>query len=66
MLRGDVRIEYGPGGREGVTATAGDFVYNPAHMVHREVTSPREDAELFIIRVGPGPLNVNVDGPDAE
>ena len=65
VLRGNVRVDFGPGGREAVTARAGDFVFNPARMIHREVTSPEEPAELFIIRLGPGPLNVNVDGPEA-
>ena len=66
ILRGGVRIEFGPGGRESVTAMAGDLVFNPAGMVHREVTEADEPAELFVVRIGPGPLNVNVDGPDPD
>jgi uncharacterized RmlC-like cupin family protein len=66
MLRGTVVIEFGPGGRERVDANAGDFVFNPARMVHREVTGGGEPAELFVVRVGSGPQNVNVDGPDPE
>jgi uncharacterized RmlC-like cupin family protein len=66
MLRGRITIEYGPGGREQVIAAAGDFVFNPARMVHREITAPDEPAELFVVRVGTGPQNVNVDGPDAD
>lgn len=64
VLRGTIRVDYGPSGREAATATAGDFVFNPARMIHREVTSPDEPAELFIIRVGSGPVNVNVERPE--
>ena len=66
VFRGTVRIEYGPAGRDAVTAVAGDFIFNPARMVHREITAPDEPAEFFVVRVGTGPQNVNVDGPDAS
>jgi uncharacterized RmlC-like cupin family protein len=66
VLRGSVTIEYGPTGRERVTAAAGDFIFNPARMVHREISAPEEPAEFFVIRVGTGPQNVNVDGPGAD
>jgi hypothetical protein len=35
-------------------------------MVHREITAPEEPAELFVVRIGTGPQNVNVDSPDAD
>ena len=66
VLRGTVRIEYGPAGREHLTARAGDFIFNPAGMVHREITGPDEPAEFFVVRIGPGPQNVNVDRADDE
>ena len=65
-LRGAVTIESGPGGRDKATAEAGDLVFIPARMVHRELTAPGEAAELFLVRIGSGPLNVNVDGPDPD
>ena len=64
VLRGALTIEFGPGGRERINAGAGDVIYNPSRMVHREVTSPDGPAEAFVIRVGSGPQNVNVEGPD--
>ena len=64
VLSGRVTIGYGPGGSEEVKAVAGDFIYNPARMIHREITGADEPAELFVVRVGTGPQNVNVDGPD--
>ena len=66
VLRGSVTIEYGPGGREQVTAAAGDYIFNPAGVVHREITGPEEPAELFVVRVGTGPQTVNVDGPGVD
>lgn len=65
VTRGSIRIEFGPAGREHVVASEGDFVYNPSRIVHREITGPGEAAEAFVMRIGPGPLNFNVDGPDA-
>jgi uncharacterized RmlC-like cupin family protein len=66
VLRGAVTIEYGPGGREQLTAAAGDYIFNPARIVHREITAPNEPAEFFVVRVGTGPQTVNVDGPDTH
>jgi len=63
VLGGSVTIDYGPGGQEQVRATAGDLIFNPARMVHRETTAG-EAAEFFVVRVGSGPQTVNVDGPD--
>jgi uncharacterized RmlC-like cupin family protein len=66
ILRGSLTIEFGAGGRESVLAGAGDFIFNPARIVHRETTSPDGDVEAFVVRVGDGPQLVNVDGPDPE
>lgn len=64
VLRGSLTIDFGPAGGESVRADAGDFIFNPANLVHRETTGPEGDAEAFIVRVGSGPQLVNVDGPD--
>jgi uncharacterized RmlC-like cupin family protein len=64
ILRGTLSIDYGPGGRATVVATAGDFIYNPALLIHRETTTPEGDVEAFVVRVGEGPQLVNVDGPE--
>ena len=66
ILQGEIAIESGPGGRHRVVASKGDLVVNPGHMVHREVTGPAEPAQALVVRIGPGPLNVNVDGPDPD
>lgn len=66
VLSGDVTIGFGPGGRDEVKAMAGDFIFTPARMVHREITASGGPAEFFVVRVGTGPQNVNVAGPDPD
>jgi uncharacterized RmlC-like cupin family protein len=64
ILRGSLTIDYGPGGWESVLVTAGDFIFIPAGIVHRETTSPDGDVEAFLVRVGDGSQLVNLDGPE--
>lgn len=61
---GAITIEHGPGGRERMILRAGDFGFVPAQTVHREVTGPERAGEVFVLRIGTGPQNVNVPGPD--
>jgi uncharacterized RmlC-like cupin family protein len=63
VLRGALTIDFGPDGADSVRAAAGDLIFNPANLVHRETTSPDGECEAFIVRVGDGPDVVNVDGP---
>lgn len=65
VLSGRIRIDFGPGGRESVEGGPGDLIINPARMVHRE-TTPGEPVDGVVIRIGTGPQNVNVEGPDPE
>ena len=64
MISGELTLEYGPGGVESITARPGDVVVNPPQMIHREITPPGTRAELLVVRIGTGPQNVNVDGPE--
>lgn len=64
ILRGSLTIDYGAGGRDSVVATSGDFIFNPARIIHRETTSADGDVEAFLVRVGDGPQLVNVEGPE--
>jgi mannose-6-phosphate isomerase-like protein (cupin superfamily) len=66
VSRGALIVEFGPGGRESVTMSAGEMGYVPPRTVHREITPVGEAAEAFAIRLGSGPQNVNVDAPDPE
>ncbi len=61
---GSMDVEYGPDGAEVVHAHAGDFVYIPSHLVHRE-TVGGEGGSGVVVRVGgTGPTVFNVDRPD--
>lgn len=64
VLKGTLTIDFGPGGRDSVTARAGDFIFNPAQLVHRETTGADGQAEAFVVRVGDGPQLVNLEEPE--
>jgi uncharacterized RmlC-like cupin family protein len=64
VVRGRMRLEFGPGGRESVEAGPGDFLHVPAGTVHRESNpSPDEPSTAVIARAGSGAPTVNVAGP---
>jgi uncharacterized RmlC-like cupin family protein len=57
-------VEFGLGGSELVEIGEGDFIYIPAHLVHRELVAP-EGGEGVIVRIGGvGATVFNVEGPD--
>ena len=64
VLSGTMRMESGPGGQDVVDAQAGDFVFVPAHTVHREGNPGTDEATVVVVRAGSGEPVVNVDGPD--
>lgn len=66
VISGSIDVEFGPGGNERVTGRPGDVIVNPRGVIHREVTGSDGPAELLVMRVGPGPLTVNVEGPEAS
>jgi quercetin dioxygenase-like cupin family protein len=66
VIEGSLAIDAGPGGRERVVGGPGDVIVNPRGIIHREVTGPEGPAEVLVVRVGSGPTNVNVEGPDPE
>jgi len=61
VLRGRIEFEYGSS-RDRLAISAGDFAYMPARVIHRERTAPG-GGEVILVRIGPGPSVVNVDGP---
>ena len=61
VVSGQARFEYGPGGRESVDAGAGDFVFIPAHTIHREVNPSAEPSSVVLFRVGGGEPVFNVE-----
>ena len=64
MLTGALRMEFGPGGAEVVTAEPGDFLYVAPGAVHRESNPAAEPAAAVVVRAGSGEVVVNVDGPE--
>jgi quercetin dioxygenase-like cupin family protein len=64
VMRGRVRFEYGPGGREHTEVEQGGYFHVPAGVIHRDVNPTDTPQDLIIAFVGEGPLVVNRDGPD--
>lgn len=66
ITKGKLTVESGPDGTDLLEVSAGDFIYIPAHFVHRESVGP-EGGEGAIVRVGgDGTTTFNVDGPTSE
>ena len=63
VVRGRMRLESGPGGRDVAIASAGDFLHVPAFAVHREANPDDEPAQAVIVRCGRGAPTTNVAGP---
>lgn len=63
VMSGALRMESGPGGRDVVEAQPGDFVFVPAHTVHREGNPTPEDSTIIVVRAGSGEAVFNVEGP---
>ena len=62
LVRGRMRVDFGPTGTNSVEAVAGDFISVPPGVIHREATAEDEVAAV-VIRAGGGEVVVNVDGP---
>ena len=66
VLRGSVRLEWGPGGRNAAELAGGDFYVISPNTIHRESNPGTEDQVLMAFVVGSGPKFVNVDGAEPE
>ena len=64
IASGRFRLESGPLGRDVFEGEPGDFVKIPARVVHRESNPASERGHTIVVRIGTGPVVVNVDGPD--
>lgn len=53
-----------PGGSDRVEIAPGDFVLIPMGVVHREGNAGAEPNDGVIVRVGEGPVTVDLDGPE--
>ena len=66
LASGAQLVEYGGGGHERLEAGPGDVIHVGKGVVHRESNPSAGETETFVVRVGSGPLVVNVDGPDGQ
>ncbi|MFL5675125.1 MAG: cupin domain-containing protein [Chloroflexota bacterium] len=65
LIAGSATFESGPGGRDRVEASAGDFVLIPRGIIHREgMAAGSAGVEAVLVRVGEGEPVTNVDGPE--
>jgi uncharacterized RmlC-like cupin family protein len=62
---GEIRMEFGPNGKDAIQAKPGDFVHVRPNVVHREVNPADEPGAVILVRVGSGPPVVNVEGPES-
>ena len=64
VVRGRMRLEFGPGGQDVAEAGPGEFLHVPAGTVHRESNPSGDEESLAVVaRAGRGAPTVNVDGP---
>ena len=66
VLRGGMRLEFGPGGTDTLDAEPGDFVFVPKEVIHREGNPTGELCQFVVFRSGSGEVVVNVDGPAGD
>lgn len=63
VASGRLRMESGPGGRDVIDASSGDFLHVPAGAIHRESNPGEDESHLVVVRAGHGVPTVNVEGP---
>jgi uncharacterized RmlC-like cupin family protein len=63
VASGALRMESGLNGKDVFDAHPGDFVFVPAHAIHREGNTTDDIAVLVVTRTGQGPSVVNVEAP---
>jgi uncharacterized RmlC-like cupin family protein len=66
VIKGAIKLEFGPGGRSTVRGEPGDYIYIPKGEVHRESNPTEGEQALVIVRFGGGPVLFNVEGPSQE
>jgi uncharacterized RmlC-like cupin family protein len=64
ILKGRIRLEFGPGGRESAEVGPGEYFTVPPGAIHREGNSTDEPAEAIVVRFGEGPPVFPADGPE--
>lgn len=65
VVRGQIRVEWGAGGRKSADLAAGDFYVIDPETIHREGNPGSADNLIVGFYLGAGPKVVDVDGPAA-
>lgn len=60
---GEQLVEFGGDGQERVEASPGDVIHVGKHVIHRESNTSANETLTFVVRVGSGPLVINVSSP---
>ncbi len=67
VLEGTIRFRWGDRLEHSADASAGDFIFVPAQLVHQEINaSPTERVAAILARGGPENVVVNIDLPAAD
>ena len=62
-----MRMRWGDRLEQSVDASAGDFIFVPARLVHQEINASQDDRLVLILaRGGQENIVVNVDIPEAD
>lgn len=64
VIKGEAKLEFGPGGRDVIEAREGDFILVPKGAVHRESNPGEIESHLIVVRAGTGEPVFNVEGPE--
>ena len=64
VISGRQRADFGSGGNKSCEAGPGEVLHVPKQLIHRESNPGSQEVVSFVVRVGSGPLVVNVDGPE--
>ena len=66
VVSGSLRMRWGEHLEHGAEASAGDFIFVPAQLIHQEINaSPSEGVVAILARGGQENVVVNVDLPEA-
>ncbi len=63
-IRGRFFVDFGPVGRDRIEISPGDVGFIPKGLVRREGNAGADPNEGIVVRVGDGPVTVNLEGPE--
>lgn len=65
IISGRLRMRWGADLKQAATASAGDFIFVPANLVHQELNLSEDEPVVAIVARGGDNVVINVDVPDA-